>query len=225
MREKLFIMKQFLMFDFIQTWCWHRQCTFVSLANVYLSLTFSCPTGPNRSLKLNVTELWDQATAKIQPPLLLIMNGHSPKLISPSVTPMLSPYSLFLSECRLWWPPLNICPREKLGLDKDLGKVILSQATAQQKWHHHLGQVVIKQVQIGLAATLASGSCDINPTLAAVCRGHVFGAYQNSLCPGVISSADRKKVAYPEKQIHRTCGVCRRNLYLRSSGFLVLMCV
>lgn len=54
---------------------------FVSLVNVYLPLTFWCPAGPNRSLKLNViegSEVVRQQLKSILPPLLLFMNGKSP---------------------------------------------------------------------------------------------------------------------------------------------------
>lgn len=45
-------------------------------------------------------------------------------------------------ECCLWWPSVNICPVEKLGLAKDLVKVILVQDSAQQVWQYQLSQVV-----------------------------------------------------------------------------------
>lgn len=43
---------------------------------------------------------------------------------------------------------------------------------------------------------------DINPTLAQVWSAHVFGAYQCSFCPGVISPADRKNCVQ-EKQMQQ----------------------
>lgn len=147
-----------------------------------------------------------QRLKSILPPLLLLMNGHSPKLITPPVTPTLSSYlpSLPISRLQTADPvcdghPPNICPVGKLGLVKDLGKVIWAVPSKS-------GTITLLKLLYHLAAASACASCDINPTVAAVWRGHVFGAYQCSLCRGVISSADREKVLRaflsPEKWIY-----------------------
>lgn len=60
---------------------------------------------------------------------------------------------------------------------------------------HHL-------VQIGLAAASASASCDVNPRVAAVWRGHVFGAYQCSLSHFHSRQGEGWRFLSPEKWIY-----------------------